>query len=307
MVDVEINDILAALETKSKCVICGCAPKPGQFWYRCEFSHHICMICTKIVGLTQCALCLDDDLNDSFDTIFGKLNAGRAKKLAVVTKNYIYERTEGELFRCRFALRGCQVAALSRKIINDHQKECDFGVAHALLGRIYEAARNPAIDWNEFDKIEYDTFDYLCDKGVIKRHYTRNEFRSEFCFTDNMKNHQNRLSLLRSSIELYDQLFIERIAIDETGEFYHWIQFVGPPEHAQNFYYAIEYHGLLGSQCHFEGLYHGPMLPINASIGDTMKNRQCLATNYENLQRFFLSKQGTFWYTVRIMQYDLSA
>ena len=109
-------------------------------------------------------------------------------------------------------------------------------------------------------------------------------------------------SLLVSIIEKFGKVFLERIEMDENGQFFHWIQYLGRSDETHQYYYIIQYRGKYGERYVLDELFHGEVLPMTIKPAN-MKIGQCLKTTRTNLETFMLDHLGSFKYTIQLKKY----
>ena len=318
--DLEICEILQSLEDNVICTICGCAPKPGSNtrWYNCFKRHLICTHCVDIDGYKECAKCNEpiapkqDKIMKSLMMTTQDLNNNNftktrpSKTFDDPLKNVMHCNGSVSIvfYQCKHAIRGCQVKTPDKKVMTKHESgNCPFSFVSSLLDRLTSLVSFSNVNWKKVYLNESESFEYLHRKGICKI-YTRIIPRiipRRFSFTDSMMQEDDgkHFSLLVSMIEKFGKVFLERIEIDDKGQFFHWIQYLGRPGEAHQYYFIIQYRGKYGERYVLDELFHGEVLPMNIKVAN-MKSGQCLKTTRKNLETFMLDYLGSFNYTIQL-------
>ena len=328
--DLEICEILQSLENNVICTICGCAPKPGlnTRWYNCFKRHLICTHCVDIDGYSECSKCnepiapkqdkimkslmmTNQDLNNNN---FTKIRPKSGRKNVMHCNGFI---DSVAFYQCKHAIRGCQVKTPDKKVMAKHETgNCPFSFVSSLLDRLTSLVSFSNVNWKKVYANESQSFEYLYDKGICKYytpktkhsnkseinfHSNKSEINRKFSFTDSMMQEDDgkHFSLLVSIIEKFGKVFLERIEMDENGQFFHWIQYLGRSDETHQYYYIIQYRGKYGERYVLDELFHGEVLPMTIKPAN-MKIEQCLKTTRTNLETFMLDHLGSFKYTIQL-------
>ena len=205
-------------------------------------------------------------------------------------------------YRCQHAFRGCQVETTVKKLMERHEAgECPFRIVSPLLDRLANFVTQPEVSWKKVCSKESQYFEYLREKGIMKIYKNRpNEINQKFSFRDNMMMENGKhFSLLVSMIEKFGQVFLERLEMDEKGQFFHWIQYLGCPSETEKYYYIIQYKNKYGKGYLLDELFHGEVLPMNVKI-ENLSPEKCLKTTRKSLENFMLDHLGSFNYTIEL-------
>ena len=251
-----------------KCQICENGVRAGKHrWYSCSKAHKICQDCKEVKEKKKCSC-----------------NKIIANEFCPMTEALL--SAEKMRFRSENHSRGCQVILNEENMIA-HEAVCNFRMVkcphftctdkvsfHVLNDHI--KANHP---WKMREGTNF-TLDQLTKASVAIPHNPR--FKSDIVFI-----------LVKDAGTFIIQAKVQ------NDVFYHWIQFVGSPLEAKNFYYTIEYKNeekTPPTHC----LYTGQMTSIDETADSIIENGNCIVISRKQMLNRFDSGDGGCHYYFKI-------